>query len=377
LTDGMSALGPLVREHAALVELLDARAATRAALELLAVDGDVAWLAESTTAASDEPAGAALVLGQVRGDRTGLLPGLCVPRGLGLTGKVHASGIPAWVDDYFGATAITHTFDDHIAAEHICRLLAVPVSRNGRMLGVLAVASRSDGTFGGRAVARVKAVADEAALALAVAERARLAREVAVHEERSRLAAELHDSVGALLFAIGSGVARLAETATGDADVTGRLAQLRNQADQASTALRESLRTLRSSPAALALSVALRADCSAFADRTGVPAELVVMDDDPPELSPARTEVLVAAVREALHNVEKHARASAVVVTVASRPAGGVLVAVTDDGDGLPPGYVPGLGLTSSSDAAARMGGAVRVTSPPEGGTTWRIELPC
>jgi signal transduction histidine kinase len=135
------------------------------------------------------------------------------------------------------------------------------------------------------------------------------------------------------------------------------------------------LRTLRASPAALALSVALRADCHAFSDRTGVPAELVVLDD-PPALAPSRTEAVVAAVREALLNVEKHADASAVVVSAAVR-SGSLVVAVTDDGVGVGAGHTPGIGLSTSTDAVRRLGGTLRVVPDPQGGTTWRLELPC
>lgn len=366
----MDPTAPLSREHAELVGLLDRRAAVRAALDLLATEGDVAWLAEPV--GDDAPE---LTLAQLTGDRTGLLRGLTVSRGLGLTGKVHGTGTPAWVDDYFGSAEITHTFDRLIDLEGVRRLLAVPVRRDDRLLGVLAVGARADGSFGGRAAARAQAVADEVALAVAVAERARLAREVAVHEERRRVAAELHDSVGALLFAIGSGVAGLSDALGADPELTDRLRRLQDQASEASAALRDSLRTLRASPAALALSVALRADCSAFSDRTGVPAELVVLDD-PPELAPSRTEVVVAAVREALLNVEKHAHAAAVVVSVAARPGGGLVVAVTDDGDGLSRDHEPGVGLTASADAVHRLGGTLRVVADPQGGTTWRLELP-
>lgn len=369
-------LEAVAREQAELVALLDRRTALRATLERLAADGDVTWVAEPVP--GDDEHGEYLVLGQVQGDRTGLLRGLRVPRGLGLTGKVHDTARPLWVDDYLRATGITHTFDGHIEAEGVRRLLAVPVRRAGRVLGVLAVGARVDGAFGDRAVERARAVADEAALAVAVAEQARLAREVAVHEERSRVAAALHDSVGALLFAIGSGVAGLAETAGGDPELVARLDRLQRQASEASTALRDSLRTLRASPSALALAVTLQADCTAFTDRTGVPAELVVLDEDPPRLPPAGTEVLVTAFREALLNVEKHARAGAVVVTAGHHPRGDrIVVAVTDDGLGLPVDHLPGIGLTHTADAAGRLGGSVRVTSPPEGGTTWRIELPC
>ncbi|WP_105968116.1 GAF domain-containing sensor histidine kinase [Streptomyces geranii] len=372
----MGDMDPLATQHAELIELLDRRRAVRGALQLIVAGGDVAWMAEPISGPGDGRPHH-LGLSQVVGDRTAMLPGLHVPLGHGLTGKVHFNGIPAWVDDYFGSTSITHTFDDHISAEGIRRLLAVPVHHNGQVFGVLALGARTDGTFGGRAVDQVREVADKAALAVAVAERSRLAREVAVYEERSRLAAELHDSVGALLFAIGSGMARLAETASGDPELTARLARIRHQADEASAALRDSLRTLRASPAALELSVGLRSDCTAFAERTGIPSELVVLDHEPPSLSASRTSVLVTGVREALLNVEKHAQASAVVVTAGPRHGGGIIVAVTDDGIGLPLDYKPGLGLTSTAESVGRVGGTVRVASEPEGGTTWRMELPC
>ena len=370
----MEPLDPLAREHgrhAEIVGLLDRRAAVRAALEVLRAEGDVAWVAEP-----GEETGPDLTIAQLTGDRTGLLRGLTVSRGLGLTGKVHGTGTPAWVDDYFGSAEITHTFDRLIDLEGVQRLLAVPVRREGRLLGVLAVGARSAGSFGGRAAERAEAVADEVALAVAVAEQARLAREVAVHEERSRIAADLHDSVGALLFAIGSGVAGLSETLGADPELAARLERLQRQAGEASAALRDSLRTLRASPAALELSVDLQADCSAFRERTGVAAELVVLDD-PPALPPSRTQVVLGAVREALLNVEKHAAASAVVVTVVGRAGGGLVVAVTDDGVGLPAGYAPGIGLTTSTDAVRRLGGSLRVAADPSGGTTWRLELPC
>ncbi len=241
---------------------------------------------------------------------------------------------------------------------------------------MLAVGRRGDGAFGDREIERFSVLATQAALAVSVAERARLAREIAVHEERGRLAAALHDSVGALLFAIGVGVEDLADAARDTRELRDRLDRLRRQAADASSALRESLRTLRASPSALALGVALRADCTAFSDRTGLPAELVILDEVPPGLPPSRSEALVAAAREALLNVEKHARASAVVVTV-GQTGSSITVAVHDDGTGLGPHHQPGLGLTSAADALARLGGSLTVESDADGGTTWRARLPC
>jgi signal transduction histidine kinase len=361
----------LGEQYAELLAALDRGEALRRALALLAVDSEVAW-----TARPGAEGVGVLTLEQVVGDRTGMLRSLRVPPGTGLTGKVHQSGRAEWVDDYFASASITHTFDRHIAAEKVRRVMAVPLVREGETLGVLAIGARTEGTFGGREVDRASAVATQAALAVSIAERARLTREIAVHEERRRLAAGLHDSVGALLFAIGSGMADLADAASADPDLRARLDRLQRQAADATTALRESLRTLRSSPAALALGVALRADCAAFADRTGIPAELVILSEDPPELATSRSDVLVAAVRGALLNVEKHARAGAVTVSV-QRSGKLLTVAVHDDGTGLGPDHQPGFGLTKTAEALGRLGGSVRVVPDPDGGTIWRAQLPC
>lgn len=359
----------LGEKYAELLAALDRGEALRRALALLAGDSRVVWAAQPSSVQE-------LTIEQLVGDRTGMLRALRVPPGAGLTGKVHRSGQVEWVNDYFSSAEITHTFDRHMAAEGVRRVLAVPLIRDGEPLGVLALGPRREGTFGDREVERVSAVATQAALAVSIAERARLTRELAVHEERQRLAADLHDSVGALLFAIGSGMADLAEAGGTDPDLRARLNRLRSQAADATTALRESLRTLRSSPAALALGVALRADCTAFSDRTGIPAELVVLDGDPPELPPSRSDVLLAAVREALLNVEKHAHASAVTVSV-GRSGGLLTVAVHDDGTGLAADHEPGLGLTKTAEALGRLGGSVRVLCDPDGGTVWRAQLPC
>lgn len=359
----------LAEDYAELIAVLDRGDALRRALGLLAGDSEVAWSARLTGSG-------ALTLEQVIGDRTGRLRSLRVSPGAGLTGKVYLMGAAERVDDYFSSSQITHAFDSYIADEQIRRLLAVPLVWQGTTLGVLAVGPRTDGTFGDRDIDRASAVAAQAALAVSVAERARLTREIAVHEERRRVAAELHDSVGALLFAIGSGIADLAGAAQTDPELYARLDKLQRHAADATTALRESLRTLRSSPAALDLGVALQADCAAFSDRTGVPAELVVLNEDIPELTPSRSHALQAAVREALLNVEKHAEATAVTVSV-RRQGAALTVAVHDDGVGLGASHEPGLGLTISAESLERLGGYVRVVSDPDGGTIWRARLPC
>ncbi|MDV6212790.1 histidine kinase, partial [Rhodococcus erythropolis] len=281
-----------------------------------------------------------------------------------------------WVDDYTGSDSITHTYDAHIEQEGIRRLLAAPLLWNNRVLGVIALGSREDGTFGDRSIRRIEKVAERTALAASIADRVDLAKKLAVQDERTRLSADLHDNVGALLYAIGSRVEGIAQmTGSADPELARQLDTLRSHAAEASSALRESLRMLRRSPAGLEVVAALDGDRKAFTERTGIPAELVVVDD-PPDLPPSRAEIVVAGAREALLNVEKHAQASAVVVTVVTEP-GRVTVAVTDDGIGIVLPIRKGIGLTKTEEAVRRVGGTFEVSSnTSDEGATWRMRLP-
>jgi signal transduction histidine kinase len=209
-----------------------------------------------------------------------------------------------------------------------------------------------------------------------VAERARHAAEVAVHEERRRLALELHDTVGAMLFTLGAGIRRLGDEPTLDEVVRARIATIEQQAMEAAAALRGSLRVLSAPPEQVSLGVALREHCRSFQERTGTTARTITLTELPP-LPRARIRALADATREALLNVEKHARARSVVVSVFA-VRGGVAVTVSDDGVGLGEDHAAhaGLGLSATADRLARVGGAVSVASGDDGGVTVQAWVP-
>ena len=187
-------------------------------------------------------------------------------------------------------------------------MVAVPLVHAGRPLGVLYAADRAETHYGDLAVTALEVAAARAANAAVVAERARHSAEVAVHEERRRLALQLHDTVGAMLFTIGAGVRSLGDDLARQPDLRAQLETIERQAAEAAAVFRESLDALHAPPEAVALAVALRADCRSFEERTGIPTRLLVLDDLPP-LHASRSSALAGAVREALLNVEKHARA--------------------------------------------------------------------
>ena len=54
----------------------------------------------------------------------------------------------------------------------------------------------------------------------------------------------------------------------------------------------------------------------------------------------------------------------------------GLMVEVVDDGIGLPPDWVPGIGITSMRERAAELGGSCTIESVPGGGTRIVVRLP-
>jgi signal transduction histidine kinase len=308
------------------------------------------------------------------GTRTDALQDLVVPVGYGLGGKVAAMREPASVEDYCKSQQITHHFNSAVIAEGLKGVLAVPITSGGRFYGVIYGAEREASSFGGRRYQAAVNLADQAALALDLVQRTDTTAEAAVHDERRRIAVELHDSVGALLFGIGAAVSDL-RSLTGDSpELSSRLSYIEEKASAASAALRESLRALSDAPEEVALAATLRGDCRAFQERTGITARTVVLGSLP--LDATRQQVLLQATREALLNIEKHAHARSVVVSLYSLDDG-CAVAISDDGQGLASDGRPGIGLTAARQRLEQLGGSLLVVNNEDGGLTLRAWVPC
>jgi signal transduction histidine kinase len=91
---------------------------------------------------------------------------------------------------------------------------------------------------------------------------------------------------------------------------------------------------------------------------------------------------VVAVVREGLANAARHARATAVAVTVGlagAAPDGTVTVVVDDDGAGLPAARERRSGTDNLAARARRHGGTFSLSAPPSGRGTrleWQAPLP-
>jgi signal transduction histidine kinase len=383
----LTALADLEAERSRRLHLLDTHAVLRALVRRIrdefGFDVGLVGLVENGD----------VVLRHWSGTRETSLHDLPVPLGLGLGGRVVAAGDPVAVPDYYGSDRITHDFDRQVRREGLRGMAGVPIG-GGAVRGVLYGATRGPAGIGDVAVDGMRRLAAVATLAVDVADGAVTLAGSAVAEERRRLAESLHDSVGAMLFGIGTSLRRL-RTAAGDAPVlSGRLELIERQLAQAGSALRESISRLRAAPvgpdpAHLAADIA--ASVRAFERRTGVPASFVPIGPPPP-LDPERAALLVRAVDEALLNVEKHAGAQSVAVTLAAHGER-ASVAVMDDGTGIAdesPGTGTGAGLPALRAAVERAGGHLHLLAGGDsdgddddsggdnsgGGATLRCDLP-
>jgi signal transduction histidine kinase len=209
-------------------------------------------------------------------------------------------------------------------------------------------------------------------------------RELAQHlqtireDERSRLARELHDELGALLTAAKLDVARLKSRlgATTSADASERLAHL-NEALNGGIALkRRIIEDLRpSSLSNLGLVAALEILLREFSSRSEI---RVVENLVPVTVSEAAQLTIYRLVQEALTNVVKYAKASEVVVSLQPSPDGGATVAVRDNGVGFN-ATAPRLarhGLIGMRYRVEADGGSMRLESTPGAGTLIEATLP-
>jgi PAS domain S-box-containing protein len=247
----------------------------------------------------------------------------------------------------------------------------VPLAVRGRIIGGIGIAETRKNYFTAHDADLALSVANQAAITMLNAELYKDAQTLAVLEERQKLARNLHDAINQSLFSAGliaEVLPRLWEREPEEARRS--LEDLRRLTRGALAEMRSLLVELR--PSALTdtdLGDLLRLLGNAFTGRTNVPVVVTVTGGG---TLPAEAQVVLYRIcQEALNNIAKHAKATAVEIDVRHEP-GAVELLIRDDGRGFdsseqtPPGHY---GLSMMRERAETVGALLTVMSQLGHGT--------
>jgi signal transduction histidine kinase len=304
----------------------------------------------------------------------------------GITGHVGTSGEPAAVEDSLTdprrALERSETLRA-VDAEGIRSFMHLPIQLDDELFGVFSVAFVRPHAFGRGELRLFSSLAQRAALAIDNAQLYEQTKELAVVEERSRLARELHDAVTQTLFSASLLAEVLPEVWASDPDEGNRLLQELQQLNRGALAeMRTLLLELR--PTALveaSLEALLRQLAEAISGREGMPVEVAIEGECrlPPDVHVA----LYRIAQEALNNVVKHAQATQVSVSLSSGASvlssdvdgERVELVICDDGRGFDPDAVPvgSLGLGIIRERAQAIGATLEIDTEFGYGTQVRV----
>jgi signal transduction histidine kinase len=320
-----------------------------------------------------------LVVGTARGFRSQFWPRLSFNPGEGTVGHVAASGKAMVVKDARQDPRVAKR--NLVIEEGIRSFMQVPIRVDGRIFGVFSADYVEPRAFGEDEQRLFVALAQRAGLAVETVQRYEQSQQLAVVEERSRLARELHDAVTQTLFSAGLIAEALPGALARDTkEGQALLQELRQLTRGALAEMRTLLLELR--PAALVeanLADLLHQLGEAVTGREGVQVEVTV--DGSGQLQPDVHVVFYRVAQEALNNVVKHARAEKVCVTLCRMTESGegesstAKLKIQDNGRGFDPSCPAAdcLGLKIMQERAEAIGGTLVIDSAPGKGTEIRL----
>lgn len=250
--------------------------------------------------------------------------------------------------------------------------LSVPLTDGHRHYGLffLVFADRAAAEALGQGIGAL--LAHHLALALGSSMRLQEGRRVALVEERTAMARELHDSLAQSLAALRMQVSRLQIQALRSApadDLKATTAEIRVGLDAAYRKLRDLITTFRSHFSPRGLAATLEEALDEYGRHSSVTLSL---DYRLAELQLSVNEEfhIMQVVREALSNVVRHSGATRADVLLRELPDGLVEVAIEDDGRGpeSPADSLGHHGTTIMRERATSLGGSLAIEAATYGG---------
>ncbi|MFB9397021.1 sensor histidine kinase [Streptomyces echinatus] len=302
--------------------------------------------------------------------------GLVLPMHDSLMGLAYTASAPVTSDDVIHDPRIS---PEPPRFEGLGPAVAVPIGTGaGGVRGVVLVARESGRpVFFQKETEMLQGFAAQASIAMELAERRQDAQQIALLEDRDRIARDLHDLAIQRLFATGmtlQSAGRFIE----HPEAAERVLRAVDDLDETIKIIRSTIFGLRAHSGTAGTGLRARV-VSAVGEATpllgfaaGVRMEGLVDTDVPPEIA----DDVMAVLSEALANIARHAHAdrAQVVLTTDGRE---VCLKVSDSGVGIPPDGRRS-GLANMAERAEKLGGRFEVTSPEGGGAVldWSVPLP-
>lgn len=205
---------------------------------------------------------------------------------------------------------------------------------------------------------------------------------LAIMEERTRLAHELHDSLAQTLASLRFQVRVLDEKIRlgEEPSIWFELEKIENNLDEAYGELRELITHFRAPIDKRGLVPAVEHLVERFRNQTDI-SIFLQKEWHVLQLSPTIEVQALRIIQEALNNIRKHSQAHAVRVIMRSDVQGKCSILIEDDGVGMhvppPSDHISGdhLGLNIMDERAQRIGGSFKIESEPSEGTRVTLEF--
>jgi signal transduction histidine kinase len=294
-----------------------------------------------------------------------------LPEGHGILGLLIVDPKPLRLRD-LGAHEQSYGFPANHPEMH--SFLGVPVRVRDDVFGNLYLCEKRDADeFTDEDERLATTLAAAAGVAIENARLMQRLEEVAVLEDRERIARDLHDKVIQRLFATGMSLQTMLPVPGRD-EATDRITHAVDELDVTIREIRSTIFALQT-PVPRGLRVSIFAMVDGARELLGFSPELRMDGPIDTVVSEKAAEQLLAVLQEALSNVAKHAEATRVDVVVEAGKD--IVVRVVDNGKGIPSPRKDGRGLQNLADRAATMRGGLKASRLDTGGTVveWRVPI--
>jgi two-component system, NarL family, sensor histidine kinase DegS len=195
-------------------------------------------------------------------------------------------------------------------------------------------------------------------------------KNMAIVEERNRIARDIHDGLGASLSGVIIQAEYLLTLTKKDEDLQSEVKELKTGAEEAIDEVRRAVSMWRDD---FQLVPQLENMCMTFTSRHKIPVELKI-EGHAVSLAEQQELGIFRILQECLTNIAKHAVAKKVTVQVGFEPEM-IRLRIVDDGKGFDPSKTPKnhYGLINMRERARKAGGEVSINSSPGQGT--QVEL--